>query len=158
MQVKLLQKIGVLSIHPSGVLSNSVFNQNQFYMLGNLQLNWRSTVFSIFTFCAMFCYDAGAQTTTISASGYSATIDTAGVVLITSVKVLSSYKADISNMGFSNEKEAVEYFMMRNDNLVSFTVNWAAREVDIEVQALGTFQSWEVKDWNKYFYDKSKWY
>ena len=91
-------------------------------------------------------------------SAYDATVDSNSLVTLTGSTIKSVFVASISGLNFSTAQEAETWFAMRNDNIVSFQVDWTKKEVTINLTNTGNQASWGIKEWNDYFKNKSNWY
>lgn len=86
-----------------------------------------------------------------------ATIDVnLNIVLIATGETNGSYTADISKLNFGDEQAAVNFFTRYSDNVVVFTVNYAAKQVQIKFPpaADGAHDFVTLAERNAYLKDK----
>ena len=114
-------------------------------------LQWLTTSLIVFGF-----YNIAIGQT---APNFTATINSENLIVIidSNLEVQESYLADIGNLGFATEQDAIDKFNMLSDNLVSFKLNWAEMSVSIEFRIDDSNSAWSITDWNTYLLDKSKW-
>lgn len=82
-----------------------------------------------------------------------ATIDESLVIrLDTNTPLTADYSFSISTMSFKDEAAAVRYFSMCRDNILTYTVDYAARTATVHL-ALEWMEprGWDVAEYNEYF-------
>jgi hypothetical protein len=94
---------------------------------------------------------AGAESGFAQTELPSATFESKTELVLDNISALSEfYQADIKVLAFPSETQAQEFFSMKTNNLLSYSLDYPAGKVIIHLHLAYADASWTVKEWNTY--------
>jgi len=111
------------------------------------KFSFRTTMVSL---ALMLCWHISADAQSLTSSAGKVILNKEGKMALVSGQALTYNNVlDISTIDFASKEMATEQFTKKNSPLVTFNVDYATKQVTIQIE-LRAKPDWTLEDWNKY--------